>query len=265
MSLPGAWIEGVGLIGPGLSDWPTAAPALTGSAPWNQAATCVPALQVLPAAERRRAGLTVRLALATGLQAVAAARAEASRLNAVFTSSSGDGQNCHEICVELAGTQRQISPTRFHNSVHNAAAGYWGIATGARTASTALCAHDGSFAAGLIEALLQTAGRAHAVLLVAHDAPYPSPLREARPIPDAFAVALVLSPRRTAAALARIGARLTPQPGDAMPGPLEALRQAIPAARALPLLGLLARAQRGTTVLDYLDDLRLAVEIEACT
>ena len=48
-----------------------------------------------------------------------------------------------------------ISPTRFHNSVHNAAAGYWGIATGATAAANALCAYDASFGAGLLEALTQ--------------------------------------------------------------------------------------------------------------
>ena len=99
----------------------------------------------------------VKLALAAGLEATRQAGADPAQLPAIFTSSGGDGQNCHEICQALASAERQLSPTRFHNSVHNAAAGYWSIATGATPASNALCAYDASFAAGLLEALTQVA------------------------------------------------------------------------------------------------------------
>jgi hypothetical protein len=43
--------------------------------------------------------------------------------------------------------------------------------------------------------------------------------------------------------------------------PLEALRRSIPAARALPLLALLARGESGRAVIDYLDGLSLAVDV----
>jgi hypothetical protein len=46
---------------------------------------------------------------------------------------------------------------------------------------------------------------------------------------------------------------------------LEALRSAIPAARSLPLLRLLAQGQAGRTVLEYLDVSRVAVQVEPCT
>ena len=58
-----------------------------------------------------------------------AAQRDAAVAATVFTSSGGDGDNCHAICETLATTDRLISPTRFHNSVHNAPAGYWSIAT----------------------------------------------------------------------------------------------------------------------------------------
>jgi hypothetical protein len=44
---------------------------------------------------------------------------------------------------------------------------------------------------------------------------------------------------------------------------LEQLRQTIPAARSLPLLHLLAQGGAGRVVLDYLDDCRLAVTVQA--
>ena len=64
------------------------------------------------------------------------------------------------MCATLAATPTLISPTKFHNSVHNAAAGYWTHRPPAATsASTALTAFDASFGAGLLEAASQCAGR----------------------------------------------------------------------------------------------------------
>src|SRR5690242_2228280 len=152
-----AYVRGVGLLGPGLTDWQSGAPVIAGAAPYHPCPTVLPVPAALPAAERRRTGATVKLALGVAQQAVAGAAIDPERLAAVFASSGGDGLICHEICETLATEDRQISPTRFHNSVHNAAAGYWSIATGATAASSALCAYDASFAAGLLEALIQIA------------------------------------------------------------------------------------------------------------
>ena len=206
-----------------------------------------------------------KLTLATGLEAVAAAGLDASQLPSVFSASSSDGYNCHEICQMLASDDRQISPTRFHNSVHNAAAGYWGIATGAMTASSVLCAFDASFGAGLLEALTQVSADNTRSLLLAYDTPYPEPLHSARPIPDAFGVALVLTPRRSAQTLAQISVSLTDAAAQQLDNAaLEALRRAIPAARSLPLLRGLAQGQTARVVLDYLDSARLEVAVSPC-
>src|SRR5947199_10259186 len=232
MAALAAYVDGIGLLGPGIGDWPAGARVLTGQTPWARAPTVLPAPECLPSAERRRTGTVVRLALAVGLEATARAGAAPAALAAVFTSSGGDGQNCHEICQVLASAERQLSPTRFHNSVHNAAAGYWGIATGATAASNALCAYDASFGAGLLEALTQVVVEGTAVLLIAYDASYPEPMRSARPIADAFGVALVLSPQAGAASLARLVTTLGRAPADRMPdAALESLRTSVPAAR----------------------------------
>ena len=258
------YVEGVGLLGPGITDWQAGARVLSGAQPWSAAATAIPVLTCLPSAERRRTGVPVRLAIAAGLEATTAAAVDPAQLPAIFSSSGGDGQNLHEICTALAAGERQLSPTRFHNSVHNAPSGYWGIATGATPASNALCAHDASFGAGLVEALTQLCIEQRRVLLVAYDAQYPEPLRTARPIPDAFAVALVLAPQRNPAALARLAVRLSDTPADRMPDAgLEALRRGVPAARSLPLLALLAQRRSGTVVLDCLLPGTLSVEMHA--
>jgi hypothetical protein len=258
-----AAIEGIGVLGPGLPDWPACAAVLAGARDYVAARTLLPAPEALPAAERRRAGRVIRLALAIGAEAVARSGRDARSLPSVFTSSGGDGDNCHAICVALAEQERLISPTRFHNSVHNAAAGYWSIAHGCPEPSLTLCAYDASFGAGLIEALAQVAQRQEPVLLLAYDIDYPPPLRSHRPIPDAFGLSLLLAPIGSARAIAQLRVRLCREPSSALESPaLEALRVSIPAARGLPLLERLARAHSGRSVIDYLDGTRLAVEIQ---
>jgi Beta-ketoacyl synthase, N-terminal domain len=266
-----AYVRGIGLLGPGLDDWLSGAPMLAGATTYTPRAAVLPTPTALPAAERRRTGAVVRLALAIGFEAASRAGANPSDLPTVFSSSGGDGYNCHEICQTLATGDRQLSPTRFHNSVHNAASGYWSIAAGAPTASSVLCAFDATFGAGLLEALTQVVVDRTSVLLVAYDSGYPEPLRAVRPIPDAFGVAMVLAPvsgspaTHAAAASAIISAALTDELAESMLDTrLEAMRATIPAARGLPLLSKLARNESGRVVIDYLEAQRIAIEVSPC-
>lgn len=260
------FVEGIGLVGPGLTSWEDGSDKLAGRTPYVSVPTVLPAPLSLPAAERRRAGAVIKVSLAVGQEAVNAAGLQASRLPSVFTSSGGDGLNCHDICSALASNDRLISPTRFHNSVHNAASGYWSISTGATPTSSVLCAHDGSFSAGLLEAITQAVVDDTPVLLVAYDTHYPEPLHSKRPIPDTLGVALVLSPQRSERSLARITLSgddgLTDAATQTMKDTaLEFLRQTIPAARALPLLQRIASQQAASLALDYLDGMQLAVDV----
>jgi hypothetical protein len=258
-----ARVEGVGLVGPGIAGWREARPILAGKARYEPQRTVVPTPDALPPVERRRAGKCVRVALAAGLAAAEDAGRAPKDMAAIFTSSTGDGEILHAICETLASEDRQISPTRFHNSVHNAPAGYWGIATGAMHPSDSLGAFDATFGAGLIEALGRLAADPSApVLLVAYDAPYPEPLFSVRPVPDAFGVGLVMSAANGGHGLATLCVEMTSRAATRLDdGPLEAMRIAIPAARSLPLLALLAGEGCGKAVIGYLDDLSLAVEV----
>lgn len=257
-----AWIDGIGVLAPGLADWPSARAVLADETTYVAAPTVLPAPAILPPAERRRASRLVKLALAVGIEAVSHAGADAATLATVFSSSCGDGHNCHALCETLASDDRAVSPTRFHNSVHNTAAGYWGIATGAMTPCQVLCAYDWSFGAGLVEALAQVATTRAPVLLIAYDAEYPEPIHAMRPTRDAAGVALLLSPARSDSSVAGLGLRLDDGPADTLADPaLETLRTNIPALRALPLLARIARGEAGETGIDYLAPLRLVVEV----
>jgi hypothetical protein len=260
-----AYVGGLGVLGPGLANWPEAAAVLTGQAAYRPAATVLPMPAILAAAERRRVGRVVKLALGVALEATSQAGEDPMELASVFTSSGGDGHNCHELCLALSLAGREISPTRFANSVHNAAAGYWSIGTGAMAESNVLCAFDASFSAGLLDAITQVAVDELPVLLVAYDSEYPQPLHAKRPIPDAFGVALVLTPQRRASSLVRLDVALSDLGEDRFEEPaFEALRSSFPAARSLPLLRLLASQNSGSAILEYLDVSRLQVQIEPC-
>jgi hypothetical protein len=260
-----AYVDGIGVLGPGLNGWPDSAAILAGRKPYSSAPTILPPPSMLPAAERRRTGRVVKVALGVAFEATAAAAADPTHLSSVFSSSGADGYICHEICQALALPGREVSPTRFSNSVHNAPAGYWSIATGAMTDSNVLCAFDASFVAGLLDAMSEVNVDQRAVLLVAYDAEYPPPLHAKRPIPDAFGIAMVLSPGATPRSLARLELALTDEAFAALREPqLEGLRASIPAARGLPLLEILALQQNGRTVIEYLDSVRAAVQVEPC-
>jgi hypothetical protein len=265
MSALSIHVDGIGLFGPGLNGWRAAAPVLAGLAAYVPAPLQLPLLEALPAAERRRVGMAVKLSMATGFDAVREAQADAARLASVFSSSAGDCDNCHHILEALAEPEPAMSPTRFHNAVHNAASGYWSIATGCMAASTSLSAFDATFAAALLEAATQAQDSGAPCLLLAFDTVYPEPMRRLRPIAQPFGLALVLKPQRSAQSRAVLEidwstAAATPM-GDAA---LEALRQNNPAARGLPLAQLLARGTAGNVVIDYLDGLRLAIAVTPC-
>ena len=238
-------VLGVGLLGPGLTSWAACRSMLQARAGHTAAPALLPPPQRLPSAERRRAGAGIKLAMAVADEAVTSAGIDPQTLATVFSASSGEGANYHALCEALAGPERAVSPTRFTNSVHNAAAGYWHIAVESRAASTSLSAFDAGFGAGLLEALTQVAVARAPVLLVAADTPYPEPLNTVRPLPDHFGLALLLAPEGAPHALGLLGLGIGNSARDLRPtacaqASLEALRGAIPAAAGLPVLEALA-------------------------
>ncbi|HCE10693.1 MAG TPA: 3-oxoacyl-ACP synthase [Oxalobacteraceae bacterium] len=265
MTILTAYIDGIGLLGPGFADWPGSNAVLTGAAAYQYQPTVMPVPMALPPAERRRCGPIIKVSLAVGYEAAAMARLDVKTLPTVFSASGGDGKTCHEICEMLASDDRLISPTRFHNSVHNAASGYWSIAAGAMVTSSVLSGFDASFGAGLLEAIAQVTVDHTPCLLIACDTTYPEPLYKMRPISDEFGIGLALMPTRSERSLAKISVALSSAPADTMADSvLEQLRVSIPAARGLPLLLSLARRESAACMIGYLHNRTLAVELSPC-
>lgn len=261
------FVEGVGLVGPGLRGWQASRPLLAGVETYVPAATVVTASDLLPQAERRRVGLPVKLALAAGCEALSNAARDGADTASVFASSQGDGENLHRICETLAAPERDISPTRFHNSVHNAPAGYWSIAMRCRKSSTSLCGYDAGFASGLLDATVQVAVDGKPVVLIAYDQAYPEPLHAIRPISASFGMALVMTQQATSQTFATLDISFLPC-GDTetrmSDSSLEALRSGVPAARSLPLLGVLARDATEVIVVDCGAGNQLRIAVAPC-
>ncbi len=261
------YVEGIGLRGPGLDGWTASRAVLAGEAPYISAPTNMTVGDMLPPAERRRAGVPIKLAMAVGHEAFHHARRDASATATVFTSSGGDNENVHAICEILVTAPREVSPTRFHNSVHNASAGYWGIATQSREPSTSLCGYDTSFAIGLLDAAAQVVADGVAVALLAYDYAYPEPLNSVRKIEANYGMALVLVPQPTPHAFAALDVTLVPggcAPSIMREPQLEALRSHNPAGRSLPLLAALARSGAENVMVDYLGDSHLELKVGPC-
>lgn len=244
------WLEGIGIWGPGMTGWPGCRARLTcGSGKLDDFRE--PPAAVLPAQERRRSTASVRLAAEVAAQVCAAAGRDAADYATVSASSVGDLATVDAICRALVADARLLSPTRFHNSVHNAPGGYWSIVSGCEQPANALAAGPASFAAGLLEAAVQCALEARPVMLLVYDLPGPSPLAEAAGIGAGFAAALGLSPAPAAGAPAleiRYDENQTPETVMEDPA-LEALRRGAPGARCLPLLSAVAGGAGGAVKL----------------
>jgi hypothetical protein len=243
-----ASVAGIGFWTRGLPSWESACTYLMdGRLPDNPPAR--PSPQLLAPNERRRAPETVAVALDVALAACTAAGRDPATLASVFTSTHGELSITDYMCETLATDPRSISPTRFHNSVHNAAAGYWTIGAGAMTAATAISAYDASFAQGLLEALVQLATGSDAVLLVGYDGTATGPLATVSPSDGLLGGALVLV-RDAIPGQPRLQARLQQAAGADTPDTGALARFAVGNAMLpmLPLFEALAQRQPHATI-----------------
>jgi hypothetical protein len=223
-----------------------------------------PPATTLPANERRRAPESVLLAVEVAAQAVAMSGRAPDELLCVFSSAYGDQLISDYMCATLALAPSELSPTRFHNSVHNAPAGYWTIATGCHAASSAISAGHASFGAGLLEAATLCVAEQRPVLLVCSDIAGTGPLGEMSGTRASFGCALVLSPQLESRSLGRLELTVLPHADKSLhPAATgDAWAETNPiAASAWPLMQNLARGQ-GTCILAAAETLALSAVLE---
>lgn len=149
---------------------------------------------VIPANERRRAPLPVRLAVESSWQATQSAGVAPESLTCVFVSGLGDTDLTDYMCKVLASDNKELSPTKFHNSVHNAAAGYWTISTNTMAAANSVAGYEESVSLALFEAMVQCESEGTPMLVTFYDAPVSEILEPLLLNHEAFAFSLVLYP-----------------------------------------------------------------------
>ena len=206
-----AYVSGVGLCAPrqgGNASWSAAFPGLTPSDPSGE---------LLPPVLRRRASSLARMAAAVAGQAAQQAGLDLSRVPLVLGSAYGEIVAAVEMMREFDGPTGLPSPTRFHNSVHNASAAYLSIATGNHGFNTALAAGRATPAATLLEAMALLGEYGGDALVVMLDEPPPEPFALADPYPAA-AIAFCLSTSPGPRALAAVSEpRRGPAPSVELP------------------------------------------------
>jgi hypothetical protein len=252
LNLVGVDLVGIGAWGPAFNNWAElqalfATPSIGDDLQW---ATQVPKPEIIPANERRRAPLPVRAAVEVSWQALQQAGLASSDVACVFGSGLGDTEITDYMCRVLTTAEKQLSPTKFHNSVHNAAAGYWTISTGCMKSANSIAAYQNTAGLALLEAIIQCQQHSEPVLVTLFDTAAHDAYRQIFACEHSFAAALLLVPAGSAnAPIARLA--LGDENTAAVVEPqlpctqLAALYRDNPSAKVLGLLQQLATKQAG--------------------
>ncbi len=189
--MPDIDVIGIGAWGPKFSNWDDLCVLLAGG-DGGESDALQPNL--IPARERRRAPLSVKMAVEVMDQACRMAALDPTTVATVFVSVYGDIQITDYMCTTLATAPRTTSPTKFHNSVHNAATGYWSIATQSHQPANAIAAYAYSPTMALIEGAIQAVEEDIPVLVTIQELASPTVFKPIYEAEQAFSAALVLAP-----------------------------------------------------------------------
>lgn len=254
------YINTLSIAAPGLVGLEQAMPILTGKSQWQTSDFPQLVPQLLAANERRRLTNYIKLALHVAYEANQTEKS----LPTVFASSNGDFFISHHLCNTLSMDPKHVSPTQFHNSVHNAPAGYWAIGAKSPSASTSISTGDSSFSSGLLEAVTQVLCQRQDVLYVAYDYPASAPLDKISDTTEPFATAFVLSLDKTDLSYGCIKLDVSGDKSEqsrCCNSSLDSLQQSNPIAASLPLLEALCLKKATTLHLPYLNKSAIRIEV----
>jgi hypothetical protein len=184
------------------------------------------------------------------LAAATESGADLGQVSMVLGSAYGEIAAAVEMICSFREDEGIPSPTRFHNSVHNAPVAYVSMATGNQGLATATAAGNETAGMALLEAIGVLEERGGDVLLLLADEAIVPPLRAPRPYSPG-AVALVLSDGANPRARARLGhLRRATAPAISMPAGFAAH----PCAGGFALVAALASGRSGPVPLGSTED-----------
>ncbi|MDG4811607.1 beta-ketoacyl synthase chain length factor [Hydrogenovibrio sp. 3SP14C1] len=206
-----AYIESIGLQAPGLEGWQNSLPILQGQTPYESLPLSKYSPQFLPANERRRTTPTIKLALRTAQETVQNYSTEdIASMPTLFCCVDGDTEVSAKMTHATLQDDPMISPIHFHNSVHNAPAGYWMIGQGNQQAASAISAGQYQIGNSLVEAMTQLDETHSKVLLVVYDLPIDPIIESFQPDIQSFGFGLILTVQKTEKSIAQLNLSLNP-------------------------------------------------------
>jgi len=195
--------------------------------------------ETIPPLLRRRSSQAMQLAFSAATAACEHAQRSPATLPSIFASVAGEINTTDLLCTELAKPEGVMSPSAFHNSVQNTAAGYWSIAQQCTQPASALAAGSDTVAMALLEAWCQLSCQGGELLLVCYDETWPEYLNPGCGKP-AFGCALVLAAGMVEGSIMQLGRPRSGAP--TLPPAWAASIAKMPILAAMPLLELAERA-----------------------
>lgn len=262
------FLNGVGIAAPGLRCWDEAREVLIGKIPYNSDNLPIIESDAIPPRERRRASVTANLAVHVAEQAVRNANVNPTELVTVFASFLGDLQIADRLCTSLTLPDRPVSPFQFHNSVHNAPAAYWSIATKSKQPSTSIACASKTFSAALLDAMSFVSVESKDVLLAIYDIGGSDVLAKYHPIQMDFGAALVFQREKTDSSLAELKIKYKTknikESNNKVFDQLTPLVQANASAQSLILLSAVAMKKQQSVYLNFLSNSSIEIEVTPC-
>jgi hypothetical protein len=262
------YIQSIGFAGSGFSNWSHAKAILNQQEQINPNQPDQYKITILKPNEARRTSTAIKIALQSAEESLSQSSFQADQLYSVFVSPDGDPNILQLICQELSTADKFVSPIQFHNSVHNAPAGYWSIGHQSTQGINSIACGDCSVSGALIEAKsLLTMGEI-AVLIVCFDIKSPSPLDSARGIKYSLATSMIVTEQPNADSLCSVALNLEPAESTCittMENPqLESMRDDSSSFRGLPLFKILSEQSSAKVVLPYSSSKSLHINLSPC-
>lgn len=262
-------VLGIGAWGPGFNNWEELQARIAQSSIAEEDLNVIaPKPEIIPANERRRSPLPVKIAVEVSSQALAQSGLQSEQVACVFGSGLGDTQITDYMCRALNTELKQLSPTKFHNSVHNAAAGYWTISSHCMKSANSIAAYHHTAGMCLLEAVSQAVLHDEPVLITLFDIKAHDVYQQIFPCSFDFAAAILVAPSHfesdKAIASLQIECLAEKATLNTMPNTgLELIAEQNPAAKILPLLATLNGSGESSLSLSLSDSSALQVDIQA--
>jgi hypothetical protein len=262
------YIQSIGIAGSFFNNWPHAKEIFNQQAPSISEHPDQYKTTILKPNEARRTSTAIKIALQSAEESLAQSSIQADQLFSVFVSSDGDPNILQAICQALATPDKFVSPTQFHNSVHNAPAGYWSIGHQSTKGINSIACGDCSISGALLEAKSLLKSGEKAVLVVCFEVKSPNPLDSARGIKHSLCTSLIATDQATSDSLFSISMSIEPNAGNLHTEmenmQLDSLRADSPAYSGLPFFKALSQQTPGTIVLPYSSAKSLQIQLYPC-